>query len=51
METDNIRITQPETDLDDICQRHSLEKDDDDDYSIEELENAVFSETEDGNLR
>ena len=30
METDNIRITQPETDLDDICQRHSLEEDDDD---------------------
>ena len=28
-----------------------IDEDDDDDYSIEELENAVFSETEDGNLR
>ena len=36
---------------DDIIDDNDDIIDDDDDYSIEELENAVFSETEDGNLR
>ena len=41
-----ITLTDDIIDDDDI-----IDEDDDDDYSIEELENAVFSETEDGNLR
>ena len=31
-----------------IDEDYIIDEDDDDDYSIEELENAVFSETEDG---